>query len=92
MLPEGHEEHGLHGAPQYVPGASFDPETRTGLLQLAPDSPGSGAAVVVPNNCEPTGGRRPDVGAQQPGTPRMQFGLKARFVPPEVLEATTGCK
>ena len=33
-------------------GAGFDPETRTGMFQLAPGSKGVDAAVVIPNFCE----------------------------------------
>jgi hypothetical protein len=81
-LPDNQEKDGLKGAPQYVPGAGFDPETKTGMFQLAPGSRGTDAAEVVPNFCEAIHGNRPDIGAHQSGTGRMQFGLRARFTPP----------
>lgn len=75
--PEHAEPHGLRGVPQYVAGAGFDPATRSGLFQLASDSPGHAAAVVIPNFCEPAGGDAPDLGAHQAGTERLRFGVGA---------------
>jgi hypothetical protein len=85
-FPDGHETDGWQGAPQYIPEAGFDRETKTGVFQLAPDSPGYAAALVIPNFCEAVGGNPPDVGAHQPGAERMQFGVKACFTPPRSPE------
>jgi len=85
-FPEGHQKHGLTGPPRYAPGAGFDRKTRTGVFQLAPGSKGVDAAVVIPNFCEAIGGNRPDIGAHESGTARMQFGVRARFVPPGPVE------
>jgi len=80
-FPSNHEKHGIAGVPHYITGAGFDPETRTGLFRLAADSKGAGAAVVIPNFCEAVEGVKPDMGAQDSGTAKMEFGLKARFTP-----------
>ena len=85
-VPERHEKNGVQGFPEYRPGAGFDRKTGTGQFQLAPGSNGVDAAVVIPNFCEVIGGNRPDMGAHESGTGKMQFGVKARFVPPEGLE------
>ena len=85
-LPDNHEKQGLKGSPQYVQGAGFDPETRTGMFQLAPGSTGVDAAVGIPNFCEETSGNQPDIGAHESGTGRMQFGVRAQFVPPGTPE------
>ncbi len=79
--PVDQEKHGIKGKPQYVPGAGFSFETKTGNFQLADDSPGRGKAEVIPNFCEGINGA-PDMGAQESGTPPMAFGVKAQFIPP----------
>ena len=80
-FPSGQEQHGIAGVPRYVPTAGFDPETRTGMFQLAADSKGAGAAAIIPNFCEAVNGGKPDMGAHERGLERMEFGLKARFIP-----------
>ena len=80
-VPPGHETHALKGIPQYVPGAGFDPETQMGMFQLAFGSTGVDAALIIPNFCETVNGNRPDLGAHERGTGRMQFGVRAQFVP-----------
>ncbi len=80
-FPPGHEKHGLKGMPRYVQGAGFDFETKKGMFQLAPSSMGIDAAEVIPNFCEPVNENHPDIGAHESGTPKMQFGVKAKFVP-----------
>ena len=79
--PPNHEKHGLKGIPRYVPGVGFDPETRTGMFQLAPGSKGVDAAVVIPNFCETVNGNPPDFGAHERETGRMEFGVRAQFAP-----------
>ena len=57
--------HGIRGEPVYAAGAGFDPATRTGRFQLAPDSPGAGAGRPIPNFSDGSAGEAPDVGAHQ---------------------------
>lgn len=78
LIPEGHEVHGLRGEAKYADGAGFDPATRTGRFQLAPDSPGAGAGQPIPNFSDGYRGDAPDVGAHQRGTPPIQYGVNAR--------------
>lgn len=80
-FPAKHEKHGLKGIPSYVPNAGFDSRTRTGMFQLAPKSKGVEAALLIPNFCEPVKGKKPDMGAHQRGTKKMQFGVQAKFIP-----------
>jgi len=87
-VPDNHEKQGLKGVPRYVHGAGFDPETRTGMFQLAPGSKGVDAGVLIPNFCEAINGNRPDLGAHQSGTGRLQFGVRAQFAPPGTLRTT----
>jgi len=87
-FPAGHEQHGLKGVPRYVENAEFDPETKMGMFQLAPGSKGVDAGVVIPNFCEAINGNQPDLGAHQSGTGKMQFGVRARFIPPDTFETT----
>jgi hypothetical protein len=74
---EGHEAHGVRGEPVYAAGAGFDPATRTGRFQLAPNSPGVGAGEVIPNFSVGFTGAAPDIGAHQRGAPPMRFGVNA---------------
>ncbi len=76
-VPKGHERHGVRGEPVYVPGAGFDPVTKTGVFQLAPNSPGVAAGVPIPNFSQGYSGPAPDMGAHQRGAPPMRFGLAA---------------
>jgi hypothetical protein len=75
-VPKGHEAHGVRGQPVYAPGAGFDPATRTGRFQLAPDSPGAGAGTPIPNFGDGFGAA-PDMGAHPRGQPPMRFGVGA---------------
>lgn len=81
-VPDGSEPRGPRGVPHYMPGAGFDRAIMTGLFQLAPGSDGIDAAERIPNFCEANGGNAPDLGAHESGAARMQFGTRARFVPP----------
>ena len=81
--PAGQEKHALKGKPQFVPGAGFDRETRSGLFQLKADSIGADAAGIIPNFCEPVNGNPPDVGAHEQNAKPVRFGVKALFIPPE---------
>ncbi len=80
--PADQEKNGIKGKPVYQRGTGFSFDIKTGSFQLAPDSPGFGQAVVIPNFCEPLNGKAPDMGAHQSGTAPMVFGVKAQFVPP----------
>src|SRR6185295_6988160 len=52
-----------------------DLAARPGDFSLKPGSPGYGAAAPIPNFNDRFA--RPDVGAQQSGTPPMEFGIEA---------------
>jgi hypothetical protein len=76
-IPLGQQAHGVRGEPVYAAGAGFDPATRIGRFQLAPDSPGAGAGQAIPNFSDGSTGRAPDVGAHQRGTSPMRYGVTA---------------
>ena len=76
-MPQGQETHGLRGVPVYAASAGFDPVTKTGRFQLAPDSPGAGAAQIVPNFSDGYAGPAPDIGAHQRGARPMRYGVTA---------------
>ncbi|MBI5383462.1 MAG: right-handed parallel beta-helix repeat-containing protein [Verrucomicrobia bacterium] len=76
-VPEGHEAHGIRGEPAYATGAGFDPATKTGRFQLAPNSPGASAGQPIPNFSDGFIGQAPDIGAHQRGAPPMEFGVGA---------------
>lgn len=80
--PDGQEAHGIRGRPRYAEGAGLDLETKTGSFQLAPESPGYDDGVVIPNFSDVFTGAAPDMGAHEAGTAPLEFGVKARFVPP----------
>lgn len=77
ILPD-QERHGVQGEPVYAAGAGFDPATRTGRFQLAPDSPGARAGQVIPNFSDGYTGKAPDIGAHQGGAPPMRYGVGAK--------------
>ncbi|TWT80329.1 hypothetical protein CA13_17420 [Planctomycetes bacterium CA13] len=79
-VPETHEAQGQMGIPQYAQGVGFDPETKMGMFQLAPQSKGIDAGVVIPNFCEAIDENQPDLGAHESGTPKMEFGVAAQFM------------
>ena len=76
-IPKSQQAHGVRGEPVYAANAGFDPATKTGRFQLAPDSPGAGAGQPIPNFSDGYTGRAPDVGAHQRGAPPMQYGVTA---------------
>lgn len=73
-VPPGQESHGVRGTPVYAAGAGFEPKTSSGQFQLADTSPGAGAATPIPNFSQCRRGAKPDMGAHQRQSPRMQFG------------------
>lgn len=77
-IPPTQESHGVRGEPVYVPGAGFDPATRTGRFQLAPTSPGAGGGQIIPNFSDGFVGPAPDLGAHQRGAPPIQYGVRAK--------------
>jgi hypothetical protein len=77
QIPDGAEPHGVRGVPVYVAGAGLDLKSRTGSFQLAPESPGAGAGVAIPNFSDGFTGTAPDIGAHQRGAPPMRFGVAA---------------
>ncbi len=68
--------HGINGIPIY---ASDDADNGgpDGMYQLAPNSPGFDEGQVLPNFNDEYTGAAPDIGAQEAGTPRMEFGVSA---------------
>ena len=77
-VPKGQEAHGVRGEPVYAAGAGFDPAAKTGRFHLAPNSPGAGAGVVIPNFSDGYSGPAPNAGAHQRGQPPMRYGVGAR--------------
>lgn len=77
-VPEQHESHGVRGVPAYVAGAGFDDRTKTGRFQLAPGSPGTEAALPIPNFTGLFTGKAPDVGTHQRGEPPLNYGVAAK--------------
>ncbi|MCX7049804.1 MAG: right-handed parallel beta-helix repeat-containing protein [Candidatus Sumerlaeota bacterium] len=80
-VPDGHESHGVKGAPRYVSGAEFDPKAMQGNFQLAPNSPGLDAGEAIPNFSDGFTGKAPDIGAHESGWRPMQYGINAVFQP-----------
>lgn len=76
-VPASQEGHGVRGVPVYISGAGFDPSTKVGRFQLAPDSPGASAGQLIPNFSEGYTGDAPDIGAHQRGAPPIQYGTNA---------------
>lgn len=77
-VPKGQEGHGFRGEPVYAPNAGFDPATKTGRFQLAPESPGVATGVAIPNFGDGFTGGAPDIGAHQRGAPAIQYGVTAK--------------
>ncbi|MBI5397542.1 MAG: right-handed parallel beta-helix repeat-containing protein [Verrucomicrobia bacterium] len=78
QVPGGSEAHGVQGKPVYAAGAGFDMASKTGRFQLAPNSPGAGAAQPIPNFSDGHTGKAPDIGAHQRGAPPFQYGVNAK--------------
>jgi len=78
QVPEGQEEHGVRALPVYGSDAGFDPATKIGRFQLAPDSPGAAAGDPIANFSSLRQGSAPDMGAHQRGAPPMRFGIRAQ--------------
>jgi hypothetical protein len=76
-VPPDQEAHGVRGEPIYATGTGYDPATRAGRFQLAPDSPGAGAGQPIPNFNDGQAGKAPDIGAHQPGAPPIRYGIHA---------------
>jgi hypothetical protein len=76
-IPSTQEHHGIKAEPIYMEGAGFNPETKTGNFQLAPNSPGVAAGEPIPNFSEGFSGNAPDIGAHQRGAPPISYGLRA---------------
>ncbi|MBN1867866.1 hypothetical protein JW916_11285 [Candidatus Sumerlaeota bacterium] len=68
---EEQEKHGIRGVPVY------DPANPEGVYALAPTSPGYDAGVRIPNFNDDFVGEGPDMGAQEAGTPPLEFGIEA---------------
>jgi hypothetical protein len=63
--------HGINGVPLY------DPNNGDGEFALDSSSPGYDAGVVIPNFNDNYSGAAPDIGAYEPGSPPMEFGVNA---------------
>jgi len=69
------EKHGRRGVPVFVPGSRI--KNGRGMFALEPTSPGFDAGVVLPNFNDGFAGSGPDIGAQEAGSPPMEFGVEA---------------
>ncbi|MBM4019280.1 MAG: hypothetical protein FJ288_13320 [Planctomycetes bacterium] len=73
---EGHQRHGLRGAPVYA--AACGMKDGKGVFWLAAGSPGLDAGIRLPNFNDGYAGAAPDMGAHEAGSPPMEFGVQAR--------------
>lgn len=80
-IPQGQEKHGIKGEPKYVAGAGYDAKTKRGVFALADGSPGRDAGEAIPNFSDGFSGKAPDMGAQESGSPALQYGVEAVFTP-----------
>jgi len=82
-FPSGYGSHGIKGIPSYETGPTFDVSTRVGSFTLAKGSLGHDAGEKIPNFSDGYGGTAPDMGAHENGSSPMEYGVKARFMPPQ---------
>ncbi|HEV2339783.1 MAG TPA: hypothetical protein VGT05_03390, partial [Patescibacteria group bacterium] len=76
----GAESHGIVGIPVFVTGEG-DQNGSGGMYHLASNSPGYHAGVMLPDFNDDFGSN-PDIGAQQSGSPKMEFGVNAYLSSP----------
>jgi hypothetical protein len=76
-MPQGQEKHGVQGEPVYVSGAGYNDKAKTGVFQLAPESPGVATGEAIPNFSTSYAGKSPDIGAHQRGDPPVRYGIGA---------------
>ncbi len=74
-IPAGQELHGIKGVPIYAEGSGL--QKGQGQFTLSPASPGSDAALRLPNFNDHLLGGGPDIGAQEAGSPPLEFGADA---------------
>lgn len=67
----GQQQNGIRGVPTFLD------EDGCGEFGLSPGSEGQDAGVVIPNFADEYYGRAPDMGAQEIGAPRLEFGVDA---------------
>ncbi len=67
----GQQRNGIRGVPTFLDGEGC------GEFALRPGSEGQDAGVVIPNFADEYYGRAPDMGAQEIGAPRLEFGVDA---------------
>lgn len=79
--PEELATHSVQGIPIYSSEFGFDINTMTGNFQLAENSLGYSAGIVVPNFIEKFSGDAPDIGAHQSGSKNFVYGVKANYTP-----------
>jgi hypothetical protein len=70
-----HEKHGVLGTPVYV--HDHGVKGSKGILSLSPESLGIDAGAFIPNFNDGFAGSAPDIGAQEAGSPPMEFGADA---------------
>jgi len=68
--------HLVRGLPIFAAGNGNDSGSG-GMYQLAPNSPGYDAGAILPGFNDGFAGSAPDIGAQEAGAPRMEFGVNA---------------
>lgn len=74
-LPVGQEQHGIKGTPIYAEDNGL--RDGKGSFSLSSASPGYDAGVRLPNFNDQYTGKAPDIGAQEAGTPPLEFGVEA---------------
>ena len=74
-VPKDQEAHGVRGEPVYATDAGFDEASKSGRFQLAPNKPRSRSRIGDPQLQRRLYRPTPDMGAHQPGTPPMRFGV-----------------
>jgi hypothetical protein len=75
--PQRQEAHGIKGTPKFVPRWGLDAHSLRGTFALMTSSPGYDHGTIIPNFADQFSGRAPDIGAQEAGTPAMEFGVHA---------------
>lgn len=71
------ESHGVSGSPTWASGSGPDGGAAAGYYQLASNSSGYDKGVVLPNFNDGYSGSAPDIGVQEAGAPKMEFGVNA---------------
>ena len=70
------QQHGIRATPAFNSG-TLDLKTLRGDFSLKEGSPGYDGGTAIPNFTDGFAGQAPDIGAQESGSPAMEFGVKA---------------